>query len=135
MGWITDILKEVPLSAVLREKLSDVEREVTALKQENATLREENARLKLELRPPIESAGLSDIETQILILLSLERGYVMPEKMSFMLKLSPTKSDYYTSKLHDDGYISCPPLIMDGIMRFKLSQKGREYLVKNNLVQ
>lgn len=135
MGWITDILKEVPLSAVLREKLSDVEREVNALKQVNEKLLEENARLKQELCPPKEDLGLSDIETQILVLLSQAMGYVMLDRMGLMLKLSPTKSAYYTSKLHDDGYISSPMVIMDAVMSYKLSQKGREYLVKNNLVQ
>jgi len=40
MGFITDILKEVPLSAVLREKLGTAEAEAETLKTENANLRE-----------------------------------------------------------------------------------------------
>jgi predicted RNase H-like nuclease (RuvC/YqgF family) len=40
MGWITDILKEVPLSAVLREKLATADTEIDALKTENTNLRE-----------------------------------------------------------------------------------------------
>ena len=40
MGWITDILKEVPLSAVLREKLATADSEIDTLKTENTNLRQ-----------------------------------------------------------------------------------------------
>ena len=40
MGFITDILKEVPLSAVLHEKLATADSEIDTLKTENTNLRQ-----------------------------------------------------------------------------------------------
>jgi hypothetical protein len=48
MGIITDILKDIPLSAVLRERLSDQETKMTILEAENAALKTENLALKNE---------------------------------------------------------------------------------------
>jgi septal ring factor EnvC (AmiA/AmiB activator) len=46
MGIITDILKEIPLSAVLRERLADQEIKMATLEAENAALKSENTVLK-----------------------------------------------------------------------------------------
>lgn len=46
MSIITDILKELPLSAVLRERLAQAETRMAELETENAALKAENAALK-----------------------------------------------------------------------------------------
>jgi regulator of replication initiation timing len=48
MGEILDMLREIPLSAVLKERLVDKEAEIAALKSKIAILEEENAALKAE---------------------------------------------------------------------------------------
>lgn len=48
MGIVTDILKELPLSAILRERLTEAEAKMAALEKENAVLKAENAVLKAE---------------------------------------------------------------------------------------
>ncbi len=57
MSIITDILKEIPLSAVLRERLTDaeakmatLEKENTGLKTERDTLKTENQNLRVDLK-------------------------------------------------------------------------------------
>ena len=50
MGIITDILKEIPLSAVLRERLTDAEAKMATLEKENATLKTENQNLRVDLK-------------------------------------------------------------------------------------
>jgi septal ring factor EnvC (AmiA/AmiB activator) len=49
MSIITDILKEIPLSAVLRERLADAETKMAALEHENARLKSENENLRVDL--------------------------------------------------------------------------------------
>lgn len=49
MGIITDILKDVPLSAVLKEKIIKLENEMSVLKTENAVLKSENEELKSKI--------------------------------------------------------------------------------------
>jgi regulator of replication initiation timing len=48
MGIITDILKEIPLSAVLRERLVDKETKMAALDKENVTLKAKDTILQTE---------------------------------------------------------------------------------------
>jgi hypothetical protein len=50
MGIFTDILKEIPLSAVLRERLTDAETKMAALEQENASLKTQVASLTRDLQ-------------------------------------------------------------------------------------
>jgi uncharacterized protein with PIN domain len=50
MGIIMDILKEVPLSAVLRERLSEQETKMTILESENKVLKSENANLHTQIQ-------------------------------------------------------------------------------------
>lgn len=49
MVIITDLLKDVPLSAVIREKLIDAEKKIFILENENSALKEENKKLKISL--------------------------------------------------------------------------------------
>lgn len=49
MGVILDLLKEVPLSAVLQERLREQESKMAALQAENAALKTENAALKAQV--------------------------------------------------------------------------------------
>jgi len=46
MGILTDILKELPLSAVLREKLQELEKRYDQLEKENRKLKAENGSLR-----------------------------------------------------------------------------------------
>ncbi len=56
MGILFDLLKDVPLSPILRERIAilelkivDLEAKVTILTAENAALKEENRNLKMKL--------------------------------------------------------------------------------------
>jgi hypothetical protein len=50
MSIITDILKEIPLSAVLKERLTEAEAKMAALEKENAVLKAENQNLRVDLQ-------------------------------------------------------------------------------------
>lgn len=49
MNLLTDILKEIPTSGVLRERVALAEQKYESLERENETLKKENAKLKGEL--------------------------------------------------------------------------------------
>jgi len=46
MGILTDIIKELPLSALLREKLQELEKNYEKLEEENIKLKDENCSLR-----------------------------------------------------------------------------------------
>jgi hypothetical protein len=50
MGIIADMLKDIPLTAVLRERLLEQESKMTVLEAENMKLKSENANLKSKLQ-------------------------------------------------------------------------------------
>jgi len=54
MGIITDILKEIPLSAVLREKIIGLETKMSALEAENLVLKEELKKSNFTINQQIE---------------------------------------------------------------------------------
>ena len=63
MGFITDLLKDIPLSGVLKERLVDTERHIAKLTTENAALITENAVLKDKMK--ILESGLQDAREEI----------------------------------------------------------------------
>ncbi|MFZ4776554.1 MAG: hypothetical protein ACOYM3_14375 [Terrimicrobiaceae bacterium] len=135
MGWLTDILKEVPLSAVLRERLAQAEKDMNELKEENTRLHEELAKLKPLAAKPQTPATLSEIEEQILAFIGNRNIWTGPEHIAALFKLSSTKADYYVEKLHRENYLKPPIMIVDSRPEYQLSQKGREYLVTRNLIE
>ena len=153
MGIITDILKEIPLSAVLREKIINLETKMSVLEAENATLKTENLTLKNEnsdlkalienLRQEIQrrddviqkeksqGSSFDDIHIKILsyLLLSNDREY-SSDNISRSLKLNPQ-----TVKLHIEE------LKLRKMIKFKrfpsslyISEEGKQYLIKNKLI-
>ena len=48
MGFITDLLKDVPLSAVLKERLAIADKEIETMKSKHTVLESENTILKSE---------------------------------------------------------------------------------------
>ena len=52
MGLLDDILKGLPLNALLREKINDVEIKYAAIETENAILKDDNNKLKRQLAVP-----------------------------------------------------------------------------------
>ena len=69
MGIITDILKEIPLSAVLKERLVDLGKRMDELDAENATLKEKLANsekvqegLRSKIKQCEEASGQREIK-------------------------------------------------------------------------
>ena len=57
MSVIAEILKEIPLSAVLKERLTEAETKMAALEKEHTTLKAENAALRADLEKAQEEIG------------------------------------------------------------------------------
>lgn len=134
MGIITDILKELPLNAVLRDKLQELERKYDTLEIENNRLKEENRKLKNELKELKNTSKLSKPEEKILILLSSGNIEVTPETISSQIGLSLTKTEYYLGRMHRE-YVSSQDWCDGRPSEYHLTQKGRQYLVENNLIE
>ncbi|MDT5062145.1 MAG: hypothetical protein QOH63_2604 [Acidobacteriota bacterium] len=140
MGILFDLLKEVPLSAVLKEKITTFEQEIAALKDENATLKDdnrkfqaENKKLKEEIQSLTHTDDFHETEIKILAYLASEDTINFKDSMLIGLKLNQTRLDYFLHLLSEKEYIYYDgTYISEG--EYQLTQKGREFLFKNNLI-
>jgi hypothetical protein len=138
MGLLTEILKEVPLSAELRKKIAKIEAENDGLKTENVilkdNLREAKAQIiKLEKRIDQFTHNPELDETDILIL--KEIALTTDPAASYIaekLNLSLTIIDFRLQRLIDIDYLSTWSI--GGAERYSLQPKSQEYLIKNNLI-
>ena len=120
MGLFNDILKGLPGNANLRSKVSEAKEENASLKQENASLKNDLRKAKAEvvkLKDEIDRLSHTDdlhqIAVEILELLASEA-----------LRLPLTEVQYHLGELKDHGYVNTS----------NLTQKDREYAVKNKLI-
>jgi len=134
MGIIIDILKELPLNAVLRDKLQELERKYDALGVENGKLKEENQKLKNKLKELTSTGKLSEPEEKILLLLSSCNRELTPEMIASQLGLNLTKTEYYLERMHKE-YVCSHDWVDGRPSEYYLIQKGRQYLVENNLIE
>jgi predicted nuclease with TOPRIM domain len=142
MGWLTDILKEIPISAVLKEKL-------VAAEAKHSEVEDENARLKDDLRHAREQvrtlekriAALTDaddlpaVEIEILKLLADHRE-LKKQDLVRKFQIHPQRLRYHFERLSGEGYIShTETRVSTGVDdSYFLEHKGREYLSRKNLI-
>ena len=138
MGWLTDIFKDVPLSAELREKLETVEAESDALKTDNVILKDDlrEARaqilgLEKRLEQFAHHSELDDTDVLILKEIALTSE---PAATYLVTKLNLELSvvELRLEQLTDLDYLSTWSI--GGVERYSLEPKGREYLIKKNLI-
>ena len=138
MGWLTDIFKDVPLSAELRGKLAAVEAENDALKTDNVILKDDlrEARAQiLNLEKKLEQfAHHSELDdTDVLVL--KEVALTSEPAASYLaakLNLELSIVEFHLERLEDLDYLSTWSI--GGVERYSLEPKGRDHLIKKNLI-
>ncbi len=134
MGFITDILKDIPVNAVLRDKLQELEKRHEEIEAENTKLKGENQKLKSKVKELTGSDELCENEVEILKLLSSGNRKLTAGMIAGELGLSPTKAEYYLEKMWKQ-YVYSNDWSNERPSEYYLAQKGREYLVENDLVE
>jgi len=138
MGWLTDIFKDVPLSGELREKLATVEAESDALKTDNVILKDDlrEARAQiLTLEKRLEQFEHHSELDQTDVLILREIALTSEPAASYLvtkLNLELSVVELRLEQLTDLDYLSTWSI--GGVERYSLEPKGREYLIKKNLI-
>ena len=138
MGWLTDLFKDVPISGELREKLAGVEAENDRLKTDNLLLRDDlreakaqTLRLQKQLDQHTHHPELDVTDVSILqevALTSEPAASYLSKKLSIDLGVV----DFRLAQLTETDYLSAWSI--GGVERYSLRPKGREYLIRHNLV-
>ena len=144
MGLLTDILKEIPQAAVLKEKIADIEAKYAAADTENAILKDDIRKLKaenIELKKQVEeinhaSESISEIEMYLLSWFSGDdyqcAALSVLRQDSHFRKIGPTRLDYYLQRLEDLGHLSSA--IDTRGKYYLITQSGRALLLQNGMI-
>lgn len=138
MGLLTDILKEIPQAAVLKEKIASIEAKYAAADTENAILkddlREANAKIKQlegQIKQLTHKDDLNEIEIEILLAVSKSDSPSM-SKIAKKFDIHSERVLYYVGKLSEQKYLKFIGFGGDGL--YLLEQKGREALMNRDLI-
>jgi chromosome segregation ATPase len=140
MSWITDLLKEVPLSAVLKEKIATIEAKYAATETENAILKDDLRDAKAEIAKLKKQAeelahtddDLHETERDLLTAIAELDKDARGDILAAALKLHPQRADFHLHKLKESGYVGS--VSFGDSPRYYLHQKAREYLISHGLI-
>jgi hypothetical protein len=153
MSWITDLLQDIPLSAVLREKIGlietkykEAEKQIDLLTSQNKALQARNEQLEsdnMQLVDQIEHLAqksdhkdLGDLELRILhCVAQLDYGHCTAAviRTNFFADLSIERVKYYLQKLDQRNCIRSGVIDQLGA-HYGLTQTGREVLLEKDLL-
>ena len=141
MGSIQDLLQEVPLAAVLRERVALAEqkyeaaiRQVEELKQRVAALERENAELRARI-PHRKETTLGEDTARVLVQIfkarELEDRAV--DTMARALGMEEGVLRYHLDRLNEAGLAHMTSGDHEHVY-WALEPKGRQYVVEHNLI-
>jgi predicted nuclease with TOPRIM domain len=142
MGWLTDLLKELPISAVLKEKLDAEKAKHSEIEDENARLKDDLRHAKAQIKTLearivalTDADDLPEVEIEILKLLADHRE-VKKQVLAKKFQLHPQRLRLHFERLSGQGYIShVQARVSTGTNDlYFLEHKGREYLSRKNLI-
>jgi predicted RNase H-like nuclease (RuvC/YqgF family) len=141
MGWIADLLKEIPSAARYKSELEAMEKESARLSQENALLKQkvtslksgnENLRQEIQRRDNViqkekSHDNLPDEQMQVLTLIGISPSS-REDKIFEVITRKPESIRYDLEELKEIGFIESTSIAE--FTFFTLTQNGRRYLKK-----
>lgn len=143
MNLLEEILNGLPTNPNLRQKVADLGALLAASETENAGLKDDIREAKAEiaeLKQQIEELEhkdpkLEDTQCKLLQLLSVRTNPDHVEGLSSLLDEEDTVIQFHLGQLEKESYvISTQAFVAGQRIQYSLTQKGREYLVRNGLV-
>lgn len=140
MSLLTDILKEVPLSTVLKEveyfgngnrifenRKRDSQGRSTRIKRENQILKD-------EINRATHSFDLDDTMKHILLILAQQDDALSKNSLADLLQIHTTRTEYYLHLLQKQKHVHGFHFYTGRQSEYRLSQKGRQFVIENNLL-
>jgi hypothetical protein len=142
MGTIQDLLQEIPLSAVLKERVALAEQKYEGAMKENASLKEQVQLLEQEIAnlhakiPNQRDGGLNDDTARVLAYLFKAEGDAMDVGITAQsLKMEKGVVKYHLDLLDSAGLATCTGgNYLSGHTYWGLTPAGRKFAVENKLI-
>lgn len=123
MGWIENLLNELPLASFYRHDLEAMQRENGLLKRENAALKSELDALRTRTVSP----GRLDSEMEDMLVFISRQEYATVTEISQALSCSTQVVEMYIEDLMKSGYIE-PSYAGGKDAEYYVKQKAKRYL-------
>jgi len=138
VGWIADLLKEIPSAARYKSDLEVLESEHAALKSENAVLQskieaaQEKVR-QLEKEIQGDTGNLPEIREKFLS--ALAHGALDTNDLAKQLGIGTEAVRFHAEEMVESKLIEGPSRPGMGLEFWSLEQKGRKYLMARGLLK
>lgn len=129
MGWIDNLINDIPSASHYRLELESMEQENAALKQEIGLLRAELDALRTKTASPDRLDG----ETEKLLMFISRQEYATVSHIEEALSFSRQVADMYIEELTKAGYIE-PSYASGEGAEFYLKPKAKRYLHRYGLL-
>lgn len=144
MSWLSDLIKDIPVSAVLKERLALAEDKFNKITDENGELRERVAELEAEVtdlraRIPAEPKqaphDLSEKTLEVMVYLFRAQGRNKDVGIiASNVRLERSEAEYHLELLEERGLSEITGGdYVDGHIYWDLTTLGRRYVVENGL--
>jgi len=133
MGWIADLLKEIPSAARYKAELETMKEENASLKLQVSDLRQEIQRRDDEVQKE-KSHGqrLEEVREKILLLLAKSGGSTVTE-ISKSINIEVQLAKFHLNELLATEFVHHPAPYAAS-ERWGIEQEGRRYLVSHGLL-
>lgn len=141
MGWIADLLKEIPSAARYKAELEEMGRENGILKEKVSALELDNKKLRQEIRrrddiiqkDKSHNDLLEEDKIKILTFLSNQQDRLTAQEISRSLGMNIQIVKFHLEELEKSRMVN--GAIYSGAPRdWLLVQEGRRYLIENKLL-
>ena len=142
MGWIADLLKEIPSAARYKAELEEMEKENASLKAEKAILESQVADLRQVMqqrddeiqREQSSTQRLEERKEEILILLGHVQEMI-ESRIGAKLDMGGQLAKFHLKDLEAAGLVTHVSITGRRDPPWLITQQGRAYLVSHNLLR
>lgn len=141
MGWIADLLKEIPSAARYKAELEEMEKENASLKVEKAVLQSQVADLRQEIQRRDEvikketSHGqhLEEVREKLLVALSAG-GKLQADQLAQAVGIGEQLATFHLNEMKEARLVSAAMFYGGRPTVWSIAQEGRSYLVAHGLL-
>lgn len=133
MGWIADLLKEIPSAARYKSELEAMEKQNASLKTENENLRNEIQRRDAEAQKgKSHGSRLEEIKEHLLQLLAKHSNFT-EEQISRAMEVNVQLVTFHLTELEDKRFVHGSYSTIEDT-EWSIAHDGRGYLIRHGLL-
>ena len=134
MGWIADLLKEIPSAARYKSELEAMEKENAVLKSQVSDLRQEiQRRDDIIQKEKSHGEALNEVKEKILTLLAVQDG-IADHDVAQSLNINGQLATFHLQELESNHFARRTLRVGARVTPWHITQEGRRYLVTHGLI-